>query len=323
MARWAAALFAAGATLSILSLLLPHGPGVDESTALATCVLGYLVAGSLFLAGGRVPRWVIHAIVVAGTAMITVGIHSAGNTRVAGSASVLYLWVAIFVAYFFSWRVIAFHLALVAVGYGAVLTIDHETAGLALWAGMTGTATATAFVVASLSGRLRALASTDPLTGLPNRRGWELSLERELARAARRGSPLCVAVLDLDNFKALNDERGHLAGDRMLKLVAATWLGLVRDSDMLARYGGDEFGVILPDCPPQMANDIIGRLSASNPEGSSCSVGVAWATKEDDIHSLIGRADRALYEAKDGGGGRVALSIHDQDTADYEDRTAG
>jgi diguanylate cyclase (GGDEF)-like protein len=311
MARWASALFAAGATLSILSLLLPHGPGVDSSTAVAACVLGYLVAGALVLAGDRVPRWVIHAVVVAGTALVTVGIHSAGSTRVAGSASVLYLWVAIFAAYFFPWRAIAFHLALVAAGYAAVLAIDHETAGLALWAGMTGTAAATAFVVASLSGRLRALASTDPLTGLPNRRGWELSLERELARSARRGSPLCVAVLDLDNFKLLNDERGHLAGDRMLKLVAATWLGLLRDTDMLARYGGDEFGVILPDCPPQMANDIIGRLSESNPERSSCSVGVAWATRDDDIHSLIGRADAALYEAKDSGGGRIALSIHD------------
>jgi diguanylate cyclase (GGDEF)-like protein len=234
---------------------------------------------------------------------------------------VLYLRVAIFAAYFFAWRAIAVHLVLIAAGYAAVLAIDHEIAGLALWAGMTGTATATAFVVASLSGRLRALASTDSLTGLPNRRGWELSLERELARAARRGSPLCVAVLDLDNFKALNDERGHLAGDRMLKLVAATWLGLLRDSDMLARYGGDEFGVILPDCPPHMANDIIGRLSESNPEGSGCSVGVAWATKDDDIRSLIGRADAALYEAKGGGGGRVALSIHDG--ADQPNRTAG
>src|SRR5205085_2838466 len=99
-----------------------------------------------------------------------------------GSASAFFLWIAIYAAYFFPIREVAGHVVLVALSYAAVLIIDHEPAGPALWAGMTGTVTATALVVASLAGRLRALASTDALTGLPNRRGWEISLERELAR---------------------------------------------------------------------------------------------------------------------------------------------
>jgi diguanylate cyclase (GGDEF)-like protein len=154
---------------------------------------------------------------------------------------------------------------------------------------------------------LRAQATTDVLTGLPNRRGWEHSLEREFARAMRRRSPLCVAVLDLDNFKALNDASGHLAGDRVLRTAAATWLELLRDTDVLARYGGDEFALILPDCAPAKATEIIDRLSCST-EGSTCSVGVAWAGESDDAHALIGRADRALYEAKAAGGACVVVS---------------
>ena len=315
MTRSAAVLFAAGATLSLLSLVVPHGHDIDEPTALVTSLLAYPFAVALYLAGERVPRWLIHAVMVCGTIMITVGIHTAGNGRVAGSAGAFYLWLAIYAAYFFSPRAVAVHLAILAASYAAVLAIDHASAGPALWAGMTGTVIATAVVVGSLAGRLRALASTDALTGLPNRRGWEATLERELARSMRRGTPLCVAVLDLDNFKLLNDERGHLAGDRVLKVVAATWLGLLRDTDVLARYGGDEFGVILPDCPPQKATEIVARLSGANPGGASCSVGVAWATRGDNPHLLIDRADRALYEAKAAGGNQAVLRTEPEASA--------
>ena len=315
MARWGAVLFGAGATLGVLTLLLPHGTKMDGPATVAMIVVGYTIAAALALLGERVPMWLIHGAIAVGAAAVSVGIHATGGGRLAGSASVLYLWVAIFAGYFLSWRAMSLYIVLIAASYLAVLTLDHEPAWPALWAGMTGTAAATAVVVASLSGRLRALASTDALTGLPNRRGWEDSLERELARAARRQSPLCIALLDLDNLKALNDERGHLAGDRVLKVVASTWLGLLRDTDVLARYGGDEFGVILPDCPPAKAAEIVDRLSSSNPDGSSCSVGVAWAAAQDDAPDLIGRADRALYEAKSGGGGRVAHAQENGPTA--------
>src|SRR6185312_7584787 len=86
--------------------------------------------------------------------------------------------------------------------------------------------------------RLETLALTDQLTGLPNRRAWEDTLARELARAARDTLPVCVAVLDVDAFKRYNDDRGHLAGDALLSQAAEAWRAQLRGGDVLARYGG-------------------------------------------------------------------------------------
>ena len=97
--------------------------------------------------------------------------------------------------------------------------------------------------------RLEEVARTDDLTGLLNRRAWEEQLPRELARYRRQSDPLCRAMLDLDFFKNYNDERGHQAGDRLLKQSAAAWETELRASDTLARYGGEEFTVALLAVP--------------------------------------------------------------------------
>jgi diguanylate cyclase (GGDEF)-like protein len=144
------------------------------------------------------------------------------------------------------------------------------------------------------------LARTDSLTGVANRRAWDEELPRELSRAARTGQTVCVALLDLDHFKAYNDEHGHQAGDRLLKAASAAWEGLLRKTDLLARYGGEEFAVLLPDCPLGSAMEIAERLRTAQPEGT-CSIGVAdWDGRQDE-EELIARADRALYAAKAGG----------------------
>ena len=92
-----------------------------------------------------------------------------------------------------------------------------------------------------LLARLQSTARTDPLTGLPNRRVWDEDLEREIARARRHGGSLCLAMLDLDRFKAFNDEYGHQAGDQLLAATAAAWRPALRATDTIARYGGEEF----------------------------------------------------------------------------------
>jgi diguanylate cyclase (GGDEF)-like protein len=132
------------------------------------------------------------------------------------------------------------------------------------------------------------LARTDALTGVANRRAWDDELPLELARSARSGQPLCVALLDLDHFKAYNDRHGHQAGDRLLK------------TDLLARYGGEEFAVLLPDCELDSAMEIAERLRTA-PSECTCSIGVAAWDGREAATELVDRADRALYAAKEAG----------------------
>ncbi len=159
----------------------------------------------------------------------------------------------------------------------------------------------------------------DPLTSLSNRRGFDASLARELAAAQAQGTALCLVMGDLDNFKKVNDDFGHLVGDEILKLLAAVLGENVRGGDSLARYGGEEFAIILPGAELEDAKRLTERVRsqleakqlAVNESGReigriTASFGVAQLRKEDDAQSLIERADAKLYEAKCAGRNRVA-----------------
>jgi diguanylate cyclase (GGDEF)-like protein len=161
---------------------------------------------------------------------------------------------------------------------------------------------------AGLLARLEAVARTDDLTGLANRRSWDEELPRELARAHRQRQSVCVAMLDLDRFKRFNDELGHQAGDRLLKEAAAAWRSELRATDTLARYGGEEFAVLLPGCDPDQAVRLLERLRGATPAGQTCSAGVASWDGTEDAAALVARADAALYEAKSAGRDRVVTA---------------
>jgi diguanylate cyclase (GGDEF)-like protein/PAS domain S-box-containing protein len=156
--------------------------------------------------------------------------------------------------------------------------------------------------------RLETLALTDQLTGLPNRRAWEETLARELARAARDTLPVCVAVLDVDGFKRYNDERGHLAGDALLSQAAEAWRSELRGGDVLARYGGDEFAALIPGRALNTAVVVVERLRRAAPEGCTCSAGVAMWDGAESATDLFGRADAALYVAKQSGRNQLAAA---------------
>src|SRR5207245_8383541 len=123
--------------------------------------------------------------------------------------------------------------------------------------------------------RLQVLIRTDPLTGVANRRAWDEEIGRALEKAATGTRLLCVALLDLDHFKAYNDDHGHQAGDRLLKEITARWRAELRDGDTIARLGGDEFAIILPGCSLAAASAIVHRLTSKTPHLQTCSAGVA------------------------------------------------
>jgi diguanylate cyclase (GGDEF)-like protein len=150
-------------------------------------------------------------------------------------------------------------------------------------------------------------ARTDALTGLANRRAWEEELPRALRRAERLGHPLSMAVIDVDRFKAYNDRHGHPAGDAALRRIARGWREHVRDIDLLARIGGEEFTLLVPGCAGAAARAIVERLRRATPVGLTASAGVATWTGSLSADELTARADRALYRAKAAGRDRSCL----------------
>jgi diguanylate cyclase (GGDEF)-like protein/PAS domain S-box-containing protein len=156
-----------------------------------------------------------------------------------------------------------------------------------------------------LIAEVQKLARSDALTGLPNRRALDEVLPREMARALRAGAPLCLAIVDIDHFKAYNDNHGHLAGDAVLRDCAAAWDQELRGEDTILRFGGEEFLVVLPQCAAEDATEIVERLRRATPDGQTCSAGLAMWKPGESIDDLVGRADKALYEAKENGRDRL------------------
>lgn len=163
--------------------------------------------------------------------------------------------------------------------------------------------------------KLTRLAMLDPLTELPNRRSFIEAAEREMNRVRRHAGRACLAILDIDHFKQINDEHGHQAGDMILRSLAELWGDMLRSSDTLARYGGEEFIVLMPETEPGVALRLLERLrqaTSARHLGAgpadlrvTVSIGLAALAPEGHIEDAIEAADTALYQAKAEGRDRV------------------
>ncbi len=290
-----ALLHGSGGLLCALSALHPMSPRTPVGLLWALAAVGGVVAAALLLAGQRVTVAVGHvALALYSTLLAVLAACSATAVGVVGLGPVLIV-VGLYAAHFLPLRAARAH---------AVWLVTAATAG-AVVAVPSGFAMAWLVAVVNtlllteahgrLSGRLRTDAATDPLTGLANRRAWQEEAERCLARAQRVGEPLTVALLDLDDFKLVNDRDGHSAGDRLLHEVAAHWQARLRASDLLGRHGGDEFVLCLPDTDLAGAEDLLARLDGAP---ISWSFGTATARPGDSLQSLLQRADAELYALK-------------------------
>jgi diguanylate cyclase len=163
--------------------------------------------------------------------------------------------------------------------------------------------------------RVSAQARHDPLTGALNRKGLDEAMEREISNVRRKETPLCVALLDIDNFKKLNDTLGHATGDVALAHLAKVATECMRPQDTLARYGGEEFVVLLPDTPMDKGVEAMTRLQRELTKrfflaGTekiliTFSAGVAQLAADEQGVDAIKRADQAMYLAKRAGKNRV------------------
>lgn len=157
---------------------------------------------------------------------------------------------------------------------------------------------------------LEKISRTDSLSQLSNRRYWEESVFREYERHRRSGSPLSLIMIDIDHFKQINDEYGHVAGDQMIREISDLFTEAVRQSDVVGRYGGEEFGLLLPDTDIKGALQFAERLRLAvetltlKPYGFHCTISLGVAEVDSDVKAhrqLIEHADRALYVAKRSG----------------------
>ncbi len=184
---------------------------------------------------------------------------------------------------------------------------------------------AIAIVNARLHQAVSRQARMDVLTGLPNRRGLDERLEQEIAQAGRLGSAFSVMMLDIDGFKQINDEYGHEAGDDLLRQVASSLLRVVRSSDFLARYGGDEMTLVLPGTDFAQAQIVARKIQEhmkntvfTLPLGKTAALGISGGIALFPLHgktaaSLLRAADGALYRAKRAGRGRFVLAEVDEE----------
>ena len=294
-----AALYAVGGALCWTSALLPMDRGTPVPLLWTLGLIGLGTAAGLWWAGRHVRPWMLHA----GLALVSLLVallawRSATAVGVVGLGPAL-IAVGLYAAHFLPLHAARLHTGFALLAASAGAWAAAPSGFLSPWLTLVGTVVVLVEVQARLAGQLRTAAGTDPLTGVANRRAWEEQASRHLARADRSGEPLSFALLDLDDFKVVNDRDGHGAGDDLLRALTAGWSRRLRHADLLGRYGGDEFVLCLPATDEAAATELLAQLATTHP--FTWTGGVATARRGDTLATVLARADEQLYRRKRSG----------------------
>jgi diguanylate cyclase (GGDEF)-like protein len=311
------------AAVVVATLLAPGDPDRDAIVLAASAALFAVIGLGLLFGGDSLPFWVVHASLAVGLVVIAVVVAVAGSSA-AGVYSIAFPLAVLPGFYYFDPRVALGYALLATAAFGGALLVDDDVPLRAARL-ITGVAAmgAVALIMVrlrrrtdDLHGRLDLAARTDPLTGLANRREFNSRFAHEIARAERSGQPLGVLIVDLDGFKAVNDTHGHKAGDLVLARLGTVLRDSTRTTDLVARIGGEEFGILAPDAGPEEALALAERIRratmsslSDEPPALTASCGVATYPRSGvDADDLLRAADRALYAAKRDGRNRSVLN---------------
>jgi diguanylate cyclase len=296
---WAMAMiYGVGGAMCLVAAVFPISPSAPVVLATiigCACLAG---AGVILALGRRMSPRALQIAAIAGTIVNSVLVSACTTNYGAALNSFAYLWIGIYAGQFFEQRAVRVQCAVIVVASGAALKLCGLPGMVTAWVLVAGSSVLASEALARVNSRLRRQLTTDPLTGLLNRAGFAVASERVRALAERDRKPVSIALIDLDGFKRVNDQRGHAAGDELLVDLGRAWRGELRGSEVLARFGGDEFALVMAGAGPEDAEEALARLRMASP--AEWSVGVVGWERDESLDRALARADAELYRAKRG-----------------------
>ncbi|MFJ2665903.1 putative bifunctional diguanylate cyclase/phosphodiesterase [Nocardia fluminea] len=302
MARTTGAFYVLGGVLGLMITAVAPGDDGNRVVVGTAAAISVVLGLTLLAWGPRMPHALHHAYLATAAVLVAIAVYDFPNLVGAITLASFFVFVACDAALFFAWTQAAAH-----IGFAMVLCLLVLPArGLPWWSGLIPAGvTFGAGVVVGILTRMASEADIDVLTGLLNRRGFEKQLNPAIDAAGRGGQGMALVLVDLDRFQKINDHLGHRAGDAVLQRVADTWLDLLAPGQVLARFGGDVFALLLPGTTEQAAILLTEQLRAAVTMG--CSAGVTSWQPGESGSLLVSRADVGLYRAKQAGRNRTVL----------------
>ena len=306
-------LYLGGFVLCTMVALFPVAEGTPVRFAQICAIVALLGAGAMWFAGLRWPSVVVHLGLIIHIFATAGFITRTADPRGAMTTTFTFIWVALYVAAFRPLKIARIYAAILLVALGVALVAHPQITGqfaFNSWIVPGLTTAAGTEVLGRLVRRLRSLTTVDRLTGAYNRIGFDVITEQVRAGARRRGGVTTLALIDLDGFKQINDDHGHAAGDEVLKELVRKWRQTARPDDVICRYGGDEFVILMPDTEPDAAEVLLDRLHKIS--SVSWTAGLTVLDVDEPTDAALDRADHQMYRRKQEAYGQVVTGPQGQ-----------